>query len=152
MLPLGLGETEFNPDFNIEGMANTLENISIAALPTLDRLNEHRKCLSNLYSEHLEAKYQKKDTGIAVSIIRFPILLPDTILTKEMRRMGIRRMYPKAIFDESSIKPHLKQGQDATFGASEISEKLFTLPTHLRISESMAKELAVLVQEKVRLN
>ena len=130
-----------------------MEKITAAALPTLDHLNKHRKYLSNLFSEYLEETYQIKNKGNAVSIIRFPVLFPNTMLTKEMKRMGIRRMYPKAISDESSIKPYLKYyHQNATPGATEIASKLLTLPTHMKINESMAKEISIVVQENVRRN
>ncbi|RLD43303.1 MAG: hypothetical protein DRI88_10975 [Bacteroidetes bacterium] len=61
---------------------------------------------------------------------------------KELKRLGVRRMYPKAIADEETIRPYLVDQKASTPGAFEIASKLITLPTHKGISENLAKEIA----------
>ncbi|MEX1326947.1 MAG: hypothetical protein AB1Z29_09115 [Desulfobacterales bacterium] len=51
-------------------------------------------------------------------------------------------MYPKAIADEETIRPYLSDDSVATPGASEIARNLITLPTHMGITETLAKEIA----------
>jgi perosamine synthetase len=150
MLPFGLGETVFDPDFLSMDIPKALEKIAVYALSTLGQLNSHRKRLSNVYAENIPEKYLVGKTEEANSIIRFPVMLPNTSLTKEMKRLGIRRMYPKAISDEHSIKPYLKDYQKRTLGATEVAVNMFTLPTHMGNDERMAKDISTLVQKSVR--
>lgn len=150
LLPLGLGKTEFNPDFNVEAMPNTINKISSSALSSLCQLNGHRKRLSGVYSEHLAKKYQIKNTENGVSMIRFPVMLTDnTSLTEDLNRLGVRRMYPNAITDEKLIRPHLRQNQIPTPGSAEVSKRLFTLPTHMGIDDHIAKQISVLLRKTV---
>jgi dTDP-4-amino-4,6-dideoxygalactose transaminase len=51
-------------------------------------------------------------------------------------------MYPEAIADEETIKLHLADDPIPTPGASEIARNLITLPTHMGITETHAKEIA----------
>ncbi|BBO88545.1 aminotransferase class V-fold PLP-dependent enzyme [Desulfosarcina ovata] len=150
MLPLGLGETVFDPDFNVEGLPRAMESMMAMSLPSLDRLNQHRRKISDIYSEMIDPKLQVLNSDQATSIIRFPVMLTNTMLDKKMKRYGIRQMYPHSIVDEISIKPHLRNKQGLTPGATEIAEKLFTLPTHIGIDERMAKDISILVQKTVR--
>jgi dTDP-4-amino-4,6-dideoxygalactose transaminase len=148
MLPLGLGQTVFDPDFHIKGIPNAIETMLVKALPILDELNTHRRQLSCVYSNCLadNCLINTKNTE-QTSIIRFPVMLPDTILMKGLKRLGVRRRYPKAISDESSIKPYLKTNKEPTPGAAEIAEQLFTLPTHMGINDNLARQISVAVQK-----
>ena len=60
----------------------------------------------------------------------------------ELKRLGVRRMYPKAIADEEAIKLHIADDPVPTPGASEIARNLITLPTHMGITETLAREIA----------
>ena len=140
-LPLGLGETVFDPCFDADGLPNALETMVMMSLPTLDRLNLHRRKISDIYSKIIDPENQVIKSDEANSIIRFPVMLPNGSLTKELKRLGVRRMYPNAISEENTIKPHLKENQKPTLGAIEIANKLFTLPTHLGINESLAMRI-----------
>jgi len=66
-------------------------------------------------------------------------------------KLMVRRMYPKAIADEETIKPYIANHQAQTPGAFEISRKLITLPTHLGINEGLAKEIALKVMTAYQL-
>ena len=68
-------------------------------------------------------------------------------IAKELKRLGVRRMYPKAIADEETIKPYLVDQKASTPGASEIARKLITLPTHLGINEDLAAHITQKVKE-----
>ena len=147
MLPLGLGETVFDPGFKVEAMPNALEAMLVKGLPSLDRLNQHRKEISNSYSEAVDPKRQLINPGQATSIIRFPVILPNGSLTKELKRLGVRRMYPSAIAKEAKIKPYLAKDHKTTLGAEEIASKLFTLPTHLGIDVPLARKISDLIKK-----
>lgn len=141
-LPLGLGETVFDPCFEADGLPNALETMAMMSLPTLDRLNLHRREISDIYSKMIDPKHQVINSDEATSIIRFPVMLPNASLTKEIKRLGVRRMYPCAILNESTIRPYLNGSPSPTPGAEEIASKLFTLPTHLGINKSLAMEIS----------
>ena len=78
--------------------------------------------------------------GIAV-YTRFPLMAKQGQISGELKRLGVRRMYPKAIADEDTIKPYLVDQEASTPGASEIAQNLLTLPTHKGITENLAKEI-----------
>ena len=65
----------------------------------------------------------------------------------ELKRLGVRRMYPKAIADEETIRHHLADDPIPTPGASEIGRNLITLPTHMGITETLAKEITQKVKD-----
>ncbi|MDL1962442.1 MAG: hypothetical protein LWX01_12260, partial [Deltaproteobacteria bacterium] len=72
----------------------------------------------------------------------FPLMADPGSIPKELKRLGVRRMYPKAIADEKTIKPYLGNQQVSTPGAEQIARNLITLPTHTGITENLAKEIA----------
>ena len=148
ILPLGLGQTVFDLGFHVGAMPYVINKISQSALPHLNRLNFHRTRLAGVYRRYLANDYQIKNTEKASSMVRFPVILPDSKqLSKELNCLGVRKMYPKAILDENLIKPYLKNEQKPTPGSAEISRKLLTLPTHLGISERMAKQICFKVNQ-----
>jgi dTDP-4-amino-4,6-dideoxygalactose transaminase len=142
LLPIGLGQTVYDPDFQVEAMPYAMIKILSSALPHLSQLNAHRKRITAIYHKYLANEYQIKSTENVTSVIRFPVKLPNpTQLTKALSYLGVRKMYPKAIINESIIRPYLRQNQIPTPGAVEISKRLLTLPTHLRINEKIAKRI-----------
>jgi hypothetical protein len=78
---------------------------------------------------------------------RFPVMAGSTPIPKELKRLGVRRMYPAAIADEETIRHHLADNDVPAPGAFEIAGNLITLPTHMGITESLAKEIAQKVQD-----
>ena len=145
-LPLNLGITEFDLGYDVAGMPGSVQKMLAKALPHLERLNCHRKRIGNIYTENISNKVQLKHQGIQISLIRYPVMLPKTISLHDLKQMGVRRMYPKAISDENSIKPYITRSQKPTLGAAEISEKLFTLPTHVGITLGLSLRIARVVQ------
>jgi dTDP-4-amino-4,6-dideoxygalactose transaminase len=144
MLPLGLGETVFDADFNIEGMTDSTQAMLVNAIPFLDGFNEHRRHIANVYELNIDpdSKNQIIKNNNCNSIIRYPILLSKNTLTKELKRLGVRRMYPNAIVNENKIAPYLVDNPLHVPIAIEIAEKLFTLPTHTGIDESLAIQIS----------
>ena len=149
MLPLGLGDTVFDPDFNVEGLPSAMELMMAMSIPSLERLNRHRKDIADIYLAEIDPELQTSNSGQAASIIRFPVMLTNTMPDKKLKRYGIRQMYPHSIVDEIEIKPYLRHIQGSTPGATEIAEKLFTLPTHMGIDEKLAEDISILVQDNV---
>ncbi len=109
----------------------------------LDDLNTHRRAIAKKYEEAFDHEriIPIPKAGNAV-YTRFPLMAGSGPIPKELKRLGIRRMYPKAISDEETIKPYLADQEVYTPGASEIAQNLLTLPTHKGITENLAKEIA----------
>lgn len=143
MLPLGLGETVFSPDFDLSSMPSIYQKLADKCLSELDVLNTHRQTIADLYYRIFD-----HDSIIPVphdaipSSIRFPLMAGSGLIPPDLKRMGIRRMYPKAVMSEETIAPFLSVDSVPTPGAEKIAQKLITLPTHLDITENTAREIA----------
>jgi dTDP-4-amino-4,6-dideoxygalactose transaminase len=170
-LPLGLGETEFDPSIAPGPMGTMVQNLGSSSLGLLEMLNSHRAAVARVYREHL-AERLLVDVAPGVSPVypRFPVLAGKGVIPGGLKRLGVRRMYPRAIADEPAIRPYLSPsgayggepaahprfvrahtGEPAsrtrkgTPGARAIADTLVTLPTHLDITEPLALEIASLV-------
>jgi dTDP-4-amino-4,6-dideoxygalactose transaminase len=112
-------------------------------MDTLKDLNAHRHDIAKIYEQAFddECVIPIPDSGSAV-YTRFPLMVKQDQIPGELKQLGVRRMYPKAIADEETIRLHLADDHVATPGASEIAHNLITLPTHIGITETLAKEIA----------
>ena len=143
MLPLGLGETIFDPHFDVAGMPLLSQRLAGKSMAILDDLNTHRRHLAKTYKEAFDDEYVISDPkGSTPVYTRFPLMAGPGSIPRELKRLGVRRMYPKAIADEKTIKPYLGNQQVSTLGAAQIAQNLITLPTHTGITEKLAKEIA----------
>jgi len=149
MLPLGLGETIFDPHFDVSSMPLLVQNLAEKSMAILEGLNTHRRHLAKTYREAFDTKYVIPiPKGSTPVYTRFPLMAGPGPVPKELKRLGVRRMYPKAIADEETIRPYLENQQVSTPGAAQIARNLITLPTHTGIIENKAKEIARKVEEK----
>ncbi len=143
MLPLGLGETIFDTGFDATAMQSAIQNLAGNSMDTLDDLNAHRRDIAKTYEEAFDDECVTPiiEGGSAV-YTRFPLMAGSAPIPKELKRLGVRRMYPKAIADEDNIKPYLADKEASTPGASKIAQNLLTLPTHKGITGNLAKNIA----------
>jgi len=149
MLPLGLGETIFDPHFDVSSMPLLVQNLAEKSMAILEGLNTHRRHLAKTYREAFDTEYVIPiPKGSTPVYTRFPLMAGPGPVPKELKRLGVRRMYPKAIADEETIRPYLENQQVSTPGAAQIARNLITLPTHTGIIENKAKEIARKVEEK----
>ena len=143
ILPLGLGKTIFDPHFKISAMQPVIQNLAKNSMDTLDYLNTHRRHIAKTYENAFDHKnilpVPEKTTPVYT---RFPLMAGLSQIPKELKRLGVRRMYPKAIADEKTIRPYLFDQEVSTPGASEIAKNLITLPTHIRVCEKLAIHIA----------
>jgi perosamine synthetase len=143
MLPLGLGEAIFDPDFDGAAMPALMERLAMKSLHTLDGLNAHRQRIANIYQGAFDESASIPAPKEANPVYtRFPYMAGPGTISPELKRLGVRRMYPRAIADETAIQPYLTATKDATPGASEIARNLITLPTHTCITENLANHIA----------
>lgn len=143
VLPLGLGETIFDPHFNVSAMQPAMQNLAENSMNVLDDLNTHRRHIAKIYEDVFDHKNVIPVPEETTSVYtRFPLMAGPGPIPKELKRLGVRRMYPKAIADEKTIKPYLVDQEASTPGASTIARKLITLPTHKGITANLAKDIA----------
>ena len=143
MLPLGLGKTIFDPHFNISAMQPVMQNLAENSMDILGELNAHRSYIASIYINAFNnGSFIPVPEGRNAVYTRFPLMATPDPIPKDLKRLGVRRMYPKAIADEKTIKPYLVDQEVYTPGASKIAQNLITLPTHKGITENMAKEIA----------
>jgi len=141
-LPLGLGETIFEPNFRTASMSLAMRRLLIKSLPTLRKLNIHRKHISNIYENNIESNYMiPVPKGAPVSYTRYPLMMKNNDLSKDLYKMGVRRMYPKAVTDEIKIQPYLDNKYQANSGSKSIARRLVTLPTNTGINAILAKKI-----------
>ena len=151
LLPLGLGETVFDPRFEISAMPDVMKSVAKRALPALEGLNRHRNKVATIYREAFDNSFLIQVSKEANPVYtRFPVLAGPEKVNNELKRSGVRRMYPNAIADEEIIRPYLSPKQINTPGASTIATNLITLPTHMGINVNLAKEIAQKVKAAYR--
>ena len=117
-------------------------------MDTLEDLNAHRRDIAKTYKEAFNDKgVIPIPAGGSAVYTRFPLMAKQGQIPAELKRLGVRRMYPKAIADEDNIKHHFANDPVPTPGASQIARNLITLPTHMGITETLAREIAQKVQD-----
>jgi perosamine synthetase len=146
--PLGLGKTIFDPGFPIEGMPRVVQRLGASFLHNIETLNSHRYAMAQTYHEVIGNSITPGvDPGDRAVYTRYPVMAGKDAIPKTLFRLGVRRMYPKAILDEPAIKPYCVPGNISTTGASMMAERLITLPTHSAISHETARDIALKVRE-----
>jgi len=147
-LPLGLGETVFDPGFVMKPMSRALQVVGACSLRELQSLNEHRNATASIYHEMLydtgELTFSPYNGAV---FTRYPFMTGINPIPEALHRLGVRRMYPKAILDERAIAPYRAAHNMPTPGASRISERLITLPTHGGIDNELARTIVLGVKD-----
>jgi len=143
LLPLGLGETVFDPEFDPGDISTPHSNILTPLMATLRKLNRHRSFIASIYRHiipprNLIAVPESKDPIYP----RFPVLAKNGNLPVELRRLGIRRLYPNALQKEPRIARHIVNTDQKFPGAETLARDLITLPTHHYINEKLAEIIA----------
>jgi len=148
-LPLGLGETKFETDFEPAGMPLMMQKLLTRSLQTLEGLNLHRQRISKIYDTVFNnggiIPVRRTDTPVYT---RYPLISGQGRIPKELRRFGVRRMYPEAIADVKNIRPYIGKHSFPTPGSRHIAKSLITLPTHSGISADLARQIAQKVKER----
>ena len=103
-------------------------------------LNEYM----NVFNEAQVVPIAKESAPV---FTRFPVMAGSKQIPMKLKKLGVRRMYPKALLDEPSIRPYIVDSNSTTEGAHHISQSLITLPTHRYISPEAARRIAHDVRE-----
>ncbi|MGD9210317.1 MAG: DegT/DnrJ/EryC1/StrS family aminotransferase [Desulfobacteraceae bacterium] len=139
-LPLGLGKTVFDPDFEIKKIPRRLISLLAPMLSCLEKLNKHRLAIASVYQQILPSSHTISYHNAAVPVYpRFPVVAKPGPLPKDLIRIGIRRLYPKSLNQEMPITPYILNLDDKFPGAEHLAERLISLPTHHFIDSKIAE-------------
>ncbi len=141
-LPLGLGKTVFDPVFTSKTLPQRVNTLGSLSFNSLTELNAHRRHISSIYLKKLAGlSVPVPETGIAV-FTRFPVMAGNNAIPLKLKKLGVRRMYPKALKDEPEIASAIVNKGATLAGSSSIAESLVTLPTHSGISSGIADTIS----------
>lgn len=146
-LPFGLGETIFNPNFEVAAMSLCHRRLGAECLSSINLLNDHRVIISKIYNETLGSKAKT-----VYPYIRYPIFVKDLEENSKLARLGVRYLYPNVLCQLQPLKKSLNERSEKLPGAIRISKELITLPTHLGIDEKIAKYISQTILENTKVS
>lgn len=134
-------------------MPNAFAALAINQFKRLENIADHRRKIALLYNESLnsELKIVSKNEIAAGANLRYPIWvnnrdeLEDKLKTKGVYLVD--HWYDAAVSPEWVEPDKVKYRPGSCPNAEELAKHIFNLPTHVNISESKAKELAVLINQ-----
>lgn len=149
-LPIGLGQTKFDPKFEIGEMSTATKHLYYVCAPLLDSYNLHRRKIAEIYRERLSPNgLIAEPQGSSCVYTRFPYLAPSWKVAQRLRQYGIRQMYPKSLNRESEIVPYISNPEEEAPGAMEIARRLITLPTHSLVSATTAAQVCKALKDEI---
>ena len=149
MLPLGLGKTIFDPGFAITGMPRAVKKLAEVLLADIDPCSDWRRCIAGVYRSCLQhSRMVPEPEGAQPAYPRFPFFSGPGMVGRRLLRLGVRRMYPRAIIDEPAIARFIANPDSPAPGARQIARDLVTLPTHSRITPSRARQISALIMDE----
>jgi perosamine synthetase len=140
---LGLGLTQYDPDFVIQRESPWLAALAATMWPRLDEFTAARITNAGRYRAALPdtpllAMVEPVD-GARPSYLRFPVLVKDAPLRSRLLRdlvnagIGATGSYPGSIADIPAVQAQFSSPPDARAGR-EVAASIVTLPTHPYVS------------------
>lgn len=138
------------PSYFPERMPNALAILAINQFKKLDRFNEHRREIAQVYNSLLVNKKEfkvvfKKDKDKEAIFLKYPILNVNPLkVAREARKKGI---YLNDGWFDSVVVPPLTSLNDVCYivgscpQAEEIAKRIVCLPTHINISRDDARRV-----------
>ena len=150
-LPLGLGRTIFDPGFAVAGMPPVMQRLAQSSFADLGPGSARRRDIAAVYQSCLPgSRTVPEPEGARPAYPRFPFLAGPGEVSGQLFRLGVRRMYPRALVDEPKIVRYFARPGSKAPGARQIARDLVTLPTHSRITRPVARRIAGLIMEECR--
>jgi perosamine synthetase len=150
-LPLGLGQTIFDPGFAVAGMPPVMQRLAQSSFEDPGTASARRRDIAAVYRSCLPgSRTVPEPPGAQPAYPRFPFLAGPGEVRGQLFRLGVRRMYPRALVDEPEIVRHFAGPVPNAPGARQIARALVTLPTHSRITTQTARRIAGLLVEECR--
>ena len=142
-LPLGLGQTIFNPRFKVGNIPRSILKLFKPMMACFPEMNRHRNAISSIYQNTINPVHLIAVNAAAKPVHpRYPVLGKAGPLPFELVRMGVRRLYPNALPMETAIAAFATGYPQKLPGAQTLAQRLITLPTHRGIDAGTAKAIA----------
>jgi len=148
---LGLGETVFDPEFEVSLMGELQGKLGLMMFSRVGMLNSIRAGVAQQLIDGLSGVNGITIPGGSnsdiVPYLRLPVLLDSRELRDEaMQRMkksgiGCSKMYPSPINEIPGISRHISNPDDAFAGARQVADRLITLPTHPYVTDKHIKTM-----------
>lgn len=143
---LGLGSTEFSPDFPVSRMSSVATGLLARIIGKLGEINAGRvrnaASMSTGLAGHPQLTIPTPLSGSKPVYTRLPVIASDASTrdraVAQLRAAGIGAspFYPAALCDIQELERHVARGFRHCPAAESLAERLFTLPTHAHVSES----------------
>jgi len=137
---LGIGQTHFEPDFDMTRLDGAAAAIGTLLWPQIPHFNGERRARAERIVRALLPLGAYEIPGWkgqdAPIYLRLPVLAPDTSardrIVGRMRKAGIAasRMYPDVIAGIDGLHVHTAAAGKSFAGAQQLVDRLVTLPTH----------------------
>jgi perosamine synthetase len=156
---LHLGETVFDPDFELSCLSQIQKTVSELMFTRVSSLNAVRKKNAIKIGRALLNNGNYSIPGYAENncpaYIRLPVICPDrgwrNSAIEKLRKVGISAtaMYPSGIHQIPGIQPHLGGIRDDYPGTRIVVDRLLTIPTHPYLKES---HIDIIISTLVEIN
>ena len=146
-LPLGLGQTIYDPAFAVSTMPRLYRKMGVRGLEELEKLNLHRALIGKIYRDYFSDENNGQMKQASLACVRYPLLVQNNGGANALFNLGVRQMYPFALCDLPQLRDELTDQEVKTPGAREIAARLITLPTHLAVNELTANRIAAMVEK-----
>ncbi|MCB2141184.1 DegT/DnrJ/EryC1/StrS family aminotransferase [bacterium] len=142
-LPLGLGQTIFNPNFKPGATPISMVKLLNPMMAYLQEMISHRNTIASIYRNNIHPSHSISVPVGGIPVYpRYPMLARTGRLPNELLRMGVRRLYPNSLNHEPEINAYRIHRDLNLQGAETLAKHLVTLPTHHAINEKTAKSIA----------
>jgi hypothetical protein len=152
---LHLGETRYHPPHPPGRMSRLAQAALWATWEPSARESGCRRVLAERWRQVLEGRDDIRPivirAGSEPGWLRFPVVVAPGLVSRfrssAARRLGIMPGYPGPLDRLLPLKPSLLDGEGGRWtGAETLVERLFTLPTHSRLSSSAYHRIGQFLQ------
>jgi len=136
-------------------LPNALACLALNQLNKLERFNNHRRGISQIYLEELkDVSIFNQDFGKRKPVfMRFPLLTDKaSLIISEMRRANVflnDGWRETIVVPPKTVQEKMGYEKGECRLAEKISKNIVSLPTHIKISSEEAKEIASIVRSLV---
>jgi len=138
----------FKPTWFPAQMPGALAKLGMLQLTKLEKMSLHRKKVVEVYKDVLKIK--ESDLGGTESyFLRYPVLVDDAnkvLLIVKSKRVVLGDWYQKILYAPKDALLKLNYHNGDTPIAEKLSKHIINLPTHIKVSEERAREIAELVK------
>ena len=152
---LHLGETVFEPEFEISGGVDLAASLITNFLPSIEKEKENRQENTVYYSDGLDGIPEiKKVPFPEFPYLRYPLVLKDNRLRDQVLTQLVRQGTGAALFYPTPLNelPGLEEvlgDRNVYPNAKKLSDGLITLPVHSRVTPSHREKIIKLIKNSV---